>query len=208
MKTKKSSPKCLVPLDLAWSHAGVSYRFTPWPETRCERLYGDEWIPLEPSEAVIASAAQTIGAREWRAYLEFVPRDTRAFLESFTYGRMPALLVAARCPSLLPDLATIPALTPFIAAHCSLRGTAGARWSEIAVVHERDGIYGVLRWLGLPDSRQTLAILHNVAAPDLARKLLEPLRSALWEPEAIWQLSRMPVLTDSTLGAACHALAA
>jgi hypothetical protein len=186
----------------------VFYRFTPWPEARCERLYGEDWIALEPTEAVVASAAQTIGPREWRAYLEFTPADVRAFVEQFTWGRMPALLTAARCPSLLTDLVAVPALTPFVAAHRALRGTSEPRWSEIAAVHERDGIFGVLRWLGLPDSRQTLTILHNVAAPDLARKLLEPLRTALWEPETIWQLSHTPVLTDATIGAACNALAA
>lgn len=208
VKTTKSSQKCLVPLALAWSHCGAFYRFTPWPEARCERCYGDEWIAYHPSEGAIASAAQSIDSRAWRAYLEFVPADVRAFVEQFTFGRMPALLVAARCPTLLPDLATVPALVPFIAAHQSLRGTKEPRWAEIAAVHEREGLYGVLRWLGLPDSRQTLAILRQVAAPDIARKLLEPLRSALWEPEAIWQLSHTPVLTDAALGAACHALAA
>jgi hypothetical protein len=76
------------------------------------------------------------------------------------------------------------------------------------VVHEREGIFGVLQWLGLPSSRQTLAILRNVAAPDLPRKLLEPLRTALWEPETIWTLSHEPVLTDARIEAACHALAA
>ena len=208
MKTTKSSQKCLVPLALAWSHNGGFYRFTPWPEAHCERCYGEEWIPLEPAEAALASAAQSIGAREWRAYLEFVPIEIRTFVEQFTFGRILALLVAARCPSLVEDLSTIPALTPFLAAHKNLRGTTDARWTEIAAVHEREGLFGLLRWLGLPDSKQTLSILRQVAAPDIARKLLEPLRSALWEPEAIWQLSHTPVLTDATLGAACHALAA
>lgn len=208
MKTKKSSSKCQVPLALAWSHCGVLYRVTPWPEVRSERLYGDEWISLELNEDVLASAAKGLGAREWQPYLEFVPAGVRAFIEQFAYARMAALIIAARCPELLPELTDIPALTPFLAAHVNLRGTPGARWSEINALHERDGIFGVLRWLGLPDSRQTLAILRNVAAPDLPRKLLEPLRSALWEPEAIWQLTHAPVLTDAALGAACHALAA
>lgn len=208
MKTRKSSLKCLVPLALAWSHCGIPYRLTPWPEAACERLYGTEWVSVEPSEEILASAAQSVGNLEWRAYLEFVPADVCQFLEHFTLGRLPALLVAARCPSLLPDLTDLPALTPYLAAHQTLRGSSGARWTEIAAVHERDGIFGLLRWLGLPDSRQTLAILRSVAAPDIARKLLEPLRSALWEPETIWQLTHTPVLTDATLGATCHALAA
>jgi hypothetical protein len=208
VKTTKSSQKCLVPLALAWSHCGVFYRFTSWPEARCERCYGDEWIPSEPTEAALASAAQTFGPRDWRAYLEFVPAEVRTFVDQFTFGRILALVVAARCPSLVEDLTSVPALTPFLAAHKSLRGTTDARWAEIAAVHEREGLFGLLRWLGLPDSKQTLSILRHVAAPDIARKLLEPLRSALWEPEAIWQLSHTPVLTDATLGAACHALAA
>ena len=208
MKPKKSSKKCLVPLALAWSHCGVLYRVTPWPEVRCERLYGEEWIPLEPSEEVLASAAQSLGPRDWQPFLEFVPREVSAWVAQFAFVRMPALLVAARCPALVEALALTPALTPFVATHVSLRGTEGARWSEINAVYERDGVFGLLRWLGLPDSRQTLAILRQVASPDLPRRLLEPLRSALWEPETMWQLSHLPVLDDAAIGATCHALAA
>jgi hypothetical protein len=208
MKSTQRSKKCCIPLALAWSHAGVPYRVTPWPDVVFERLYGEEWLSIEPTEDVLASAAQTCGAREWQPYLEFVPAATRAFLTQFTLARMPALLVAARCPMLLPDLAETPALTLFIATHENLRGTSGPRWSEINALFEREGIFGVMQWLGLPASRQTLAILRNVAAPDLARKLLEPLREALWEPEVIWTLSHAPVLTDACLQAACHALAA
>jgi hypothetical protein len=208
VKSSNRAQKCLVPLALAWSHAGVPYRVTPWPEVQFERLYGDEWIAVEPTEDVLASAAQSCGPREWRSYLEFLPADVRVFIEQFTFARMPALLVVARCPALLADLVEAPALTPFIAAHASLRGPATGHWPEINAVHEREGVFGVLQWLGLPASRQTLAILRNVAAPDLPRKLLEPLRAALWEPEAIWALSHAPVLTDARLEATCHALAA
>lgn len=208
MKSTKSSPKCLVPLHLAWSHCGVAYRLTAWPEARCERAYGTEWIALDPSEEVIASAAQSLGGRDWRHYLEFCPAEVRTFVESFTFGRLQAVLIAARCPGLIDDLTRLPALASFLAAHRALRGTPDARWREINAVHEREGLFGLLRWLGLPDSRQTIAILANIATPDIARKLIEPLRTALWEPEIIWQLSRTPVLNDATLGAACHALAA
>ena len=208
MKTTNRTKKCLVPLALTWSHCGVPYRVTPWPDVHFERLYGEDWIRIEPAEAVLASAAQSCGPREWKPYLEFVPRETRVLLESFTFARMPALWVVARCPALLGDLAETPALTLFLAAHVDLRGTPGPRWAEIGTVHEREGIFGVLQWLGLPSSRQTLAILRNVAAPDLPRKLLEPLRTALWEPETIWVLSHAPVLTDARIEAACHALAA
>lgn len=184
------------------------YRVTPWPEAQFERLYGSDWIAIDPTEDVLASAAQSCGPREWQPYLDFTPADVRAFLQQFSFARMPALLVAARCPELLADLAEAPALTLFLAAHPVLRGTSGSRWAEIGALHERDGIFGVLQWLGLPSSRQTLTILRNVSAPDLPRKLLEPLRTALWEPEAIWALTHAPVLTDARIEATCHALAA
>lgn len=208
MKTTKRAPKVLVPIALIWSHCGVSYRVTPWPDVQFEKLYGEDWVPVEPSESVLASAAQSCEPRAWKAYLEFVPAEVRMFIDQFRFARMPALLVAARCPDLLANLAETPALTLFLATHVSLRGTAGARWEEIRAVYEREGIFGVLQWLGLPSSRQTLAILRNVAAPDLPRKLLEPLRAALWEPETLWALSHSPVLTDARLEKACHALAA
>ena len=58
--------KLSLPVALAWSHCGVSYRVTPWPEATLERLYGDEWIAVTPTEDVLASAAQTCGPAEWR----------------------------------------------------------------------------------------------------------------------------------------------
>lgn len=207
MKSTRAK-KCFVPLALSWSHCGVAFRVTPWPDLAFERLYGDEWIAIEPSEEVIASAAQSCGAREWQAYLEFLPLGLRSFLAQFTHARMPALRVAAKCPELVAELEETPALTVFVAAHARLRGDVAPRWSEINAVFEREGVFGVLQWLGLPASRQTLSILRNVAAPDLPRKLLEPLRSALWEPETIWVLSHASTLTDARLQAACHALAA
>lgn len=208
VKHKNPSPKCYIPLALAWSHTGVPWRVTAWPDTRFERLYGDEWIPAEPSESALASAAQTLSARDWATYLDFTPAEVRAFLGQFTLARMPALFVVARCPALLADLAETPALTPFVAAHANLVADGTPHWAALTAVHERQGIYGVLQWLGLPGSRQTLSILRHVATPDLPRKLLEPLRSMLWEPEGIWRLSHEPVLTDARLSAACHALAA
>lgn len=208
MKSTNRTKKCPVPLALTWSQGGVPYRVTPWPEVQFERLYGEDWIVIDPTEETLASAAQTFGPREWAPYMEFVPADVRRVLVQFSFARMPALLVAARCPGLLRELTETPALALYLAAHASLRGTPGPRWAEINAVHERDGIFGVLQWLGLPSSRQTLSILRNVATPDLPRKLLEPLRTALWEPEVIWTLTHTPVLTDARLEAACHALAA
>jgi hypothetical protein len=211
MPAMNSSPrlkKTFVPLALAWSHSGVSYRVTPWPEVRCECLYGEEWIPRQPSEAALASAAQSCGPLEWRPYLEFVPRETREFLARFTFARMEALLVVARCPALLPELAETPALTAFLAAHVTLRGDTGPRWEEINAVYERAGLFGVLEWLGLPASRQTVGILQNLAEPDVPKRFLEPLRSMLWEPRSIFVLQRLPAITDRHLARFCHALAA
>lgn len=197
-----------MPLALAWSHCGVSYRVTPWPEVQFERRYGDEWIPALLSEDAVASAAQTCGAAEWRPYLEFVPAEVRELLERFSFCRMEALLVAARCPALLPVLQEAPALTAFVAGHMSLRGAETPRWNEINAVQERSDIFGVLEWLGLPASRQTLSILGNLADPDVPKRFLEPLRTMLWEPRAIFALQRMSGITDRQLARYCHALAA
>jgi hypothetical protein len=199
---------CSVPLALTWSHCGVAYRVTPWPEVRFERLYGDDWIETSPTEDALASAAQECDAAAWQPYLEFVPAEVRAFLERFVFSRMEALQVVARCPALLADLEETAALTALVAAHASLRGTEGACWREIEAVHERSGVFGLLEWLGLPSSHQTLAILRNITSPDVPKRFLEPLRAMLWEPTAIFALQRMPAITDRELARACHALAA
>jgi hypothetical protein len=208
MNSLRRAKKIALPLALSWSHAGVMYRVTAWPEASFERLYGDEWIGAQPSEEALASAAQTCGPLEWRPYLEFVPADVREFLARFRITRMEALQVIARCPALLQELTEFPALTGYVAAHMGLRGTPGPGWGEINAVYERSGIYGVLEWLGLPASRQTLAILGNVADPELPKKFLEPLRTLLWEPGAIFALQRVPVITDKHLLRCCHPLAA
>jgi hypothetical protein len=208
ISTKSMKKKCPVPLALSWSHCGVTYRVTPWPEAQFERLYGDEWIATSPTEDVLASAAQTCGKAAWRPYLEFVPADVREFLLRFRFTRMEALQVVARCPALLAELAETPALTAYLASHVNLRGTAGACWGEINAIFERSEIYGVLEWLGLPASRQTLSILQNVAEPDLSKRFLEPLRSMLWEPRAIFVLQKTAAITDRQLAGFCHALAA
>jgi len=204
----RSKKKCFVPLALTWSHCGVLHRVTPWPEARFERLYGEDWITTSPTEDVLASAAQSCGAEEWRPYLEFVPGAVRDFLARFSYARMEALQVVARCPAILTVLEETPALTAYMASHVTLRGTSEPCWDEIGAVHERSGVYGLLEWLGLPASRQTLAILGNVVEPDLPKRLLEPLRSLLWEPTAIFALQRLPAITDRDLAQTWHALAA
>ncbi len=204
----RANKKCFVPLALSWSHAGVPYRVTPWPEVRFERLYGDEWIVTSPTEDAMASAAQTCGGAAWRPYLEFVPAEVREFLARFSFARMEALQVVARCPGLLAALAEVPALTAFLAAHVNLRGTSGACWEEINAIFERSDVFGVLEWLGLPASRQTLGILQNVVEPDVSKRFLEPLRTLLWEPQTIFALQRLPAITDRQLSRFCHPLAA
>jgi hypothetical protein len=208
MNSSPRQKKCFVPLALTWSHIGVTYRVTAWPEVRFERLYGEDWILATPSEEVLASAAQSLGPREWRPYLEFVSGEVREFIARFSFARMEALQVAAHCPVLVAELTEIPALTSFISAHAGLRGTPAPRWNEINAVHERNGMFGVLEWLGLPASRQTLNILRKVVEPDLPKRFLEPLRTLLWEPRSIFALQRNAEITDRQLARYCHALAA
>jgi hypothetical protein len=206
--SRREKKKCFLPLALTWTHCGVQYRVSPWPEVRFESLYGEDWITTSLTEDALSSAAQTFLPQDWNPYLEFAPVAVRQFLECFSFGRMDALQVIARCPTLLDTLSETPALTSFLAAHASLRGTAEACWAEIEAVFERSGVYGLLEWLGLPASRQTLVILGNVVEPDLPKRFLEPLRSLLWEPTAIYALQRMPAITDRMLAQTVHALAA
>ena len=197
------------PIELTWSHFGARCRATLWPDVRFEReSAGGEWVAEEPSEAAVASGAVAFDDAAWRCYLEFMPAEERAFLRRFHLGRLGALQVILRCPGLLPDLMATPALTAFLANHASLRGAPAARWEEIAAIHDRSGIFGLLEWLGLPASRQTLGILRQIADPDMPRRLLEPLRTSLWEPEGIWLLAHSGRMTDRQLACRCHALAA
>ncbi len=204
-----SQPTTSLRASLGWIHDGFRHCVTLWPEIRFEReIAPGEWVVGEMSEDALASAALALSAAQWRGVLEFVPAGVRELLGKFDGGRVAALHVIARCPALLPELLELPALTPFLALHQSLRGGTTPAWSEVTAVLEREGIFGVLQWLGLPASRQTLAILRQIAEPDLSRRLLEPLRAALWEPEAIWALSHAETLTDARIAEACHALAA
>lgn len=197
-----------MPLSLCWFHSGVAYRVTSWPEVRFERQYGEDWIALPTLGGALASAARALGPLEWRNYLEFVPTPVRHFLEKFPHGKLEALEVAARCPGLLGVLDEAPALTSFLSAHQALRGDPEPRWKEINARWERDGIFGLLEWLGLPASRQTLEILGQIVEPDLAHRFLEPLRTLLWEPRAIYALQDQGRITDRDLQQHCHALAA
>jgi hypothetical protein len=192
------------PLVLAWSHYGAAYRVTPWPEVQLERCYGNEWIPVAASADVLAAAACVLNEQNWKPYLEFVPAGVREYLTRFKLTRMEALLVAARCPALLAELADTPALTAFVAAHADLRGTPGQVWAEINAVYERSAIFGLLEWLGLPSSRQTLTVLRNLSDPDVPKRFLGPLRALLWEPRSIFTLQRTPAITDRQLARYCH----
>ena len=202
------SKKCSVPVSVAWSHDGAAFRLTSWPEVEFERQYGDEWIRTAIHPDVLVSAAADIEVAAWRAYLEFVPADVREFVGYFRTHRIAALQVAARCPDIVGALSDAPALTAFVTEHALLSGPAGVRWSELNAVFERSGIYGLLDRLALPSSRDTLAILRNVVAPDLAPSLLAPLRKLLWQPQGIFVLAKLPAITDRELARACHALAA
>ncbi|MCF7759501.1 MAG: hypothetical protein K9M98_03265 [Cephaloticoccus sp.] len=196
--------KNLLPIALTWAHYGELHRVTPWPEVRFERLYGDDWIEITPDHELLEAASLACRNRDWRPYLEFVPADVRTFLAGFSFNRMEALQVCARCPSLLIDLIATPALTAFLSDHVGLRGGATASWAEIVAVHERNGIFGLLEWLGLPASRQTLTILAHLESPDLPKRFLEPLRTQLWEPRTIFALQRMPAITDRLLASFCR----
>lgn len=204
-KAPSSRPAAVEP---AWSHLGALYRITVWPDAQLERLDGEQWTAAAPEEEVLASGMLQIEASVWRRYLEFLPAAERAFVSKFRYGRLAALLMIARCPELLADLDETPALVAFLAAHASLRGTEGPRWDEVAAVHGRAGVFGVLEWLGLPASRPALTVLRNLIDPDVPRRLLEPLRSLLWQPVASSMLQRVTELTDRELARYCHALAA
>lgn len=206
--TRSARSKASLFVELLWSHQGFLHRATTWPNVRFERRAANDWVAVEPDDAMFASAAARLTAESWSHYLEFFPVEVRTFLEGFKYGRLAALQVVTACPALLPELAGAPALTAFLSAHERLRGANAPRWSEIGAVHERGGVFGILEWLGLPASRQTLAILQNVLDPDLPVRLLAPLRSVLWEPETVVELQRTPGLTDRQLARFCHPLAA
>ena len=186
-------------VDLHWIHLGIPYRVTAWPEACLEWNMDYQWEPTEAGEDELASGVLQVDASAWRRYLEYMPTPERNFVQRFNYGRLAALLMVARSPQLLADLDENPALVPFLAAHASLRGMTSSHWAEVAAVHERGGIYAVLEWLGLPASRETFLILHNMIDPDVPRRLLEPLRTLLWRPMACFVLQRTPQLTDRQL---------
>ncbi len=196
------------PVELAWSHYGVPHRVTTWPEVRFERLSDSGWVEESPSAEACASAAASLDSASWWRYLDFVPSAVREFLEQFRFGRLEALQVIGHCPGILGDLNETPALTPFVACHAGLRGATMPCWEELCAIHERNGIFGVLEWLGMPASRQTLAILRQIGVPDLPKRFLEPIRALLWEPASIIDLKSHPITTDRQLARFCQPRAA
>jgi len=206
---RRASGPETVPASLHWIHDGYRHRVTAGPEAAFHReVIPGRWESEDPSPAALASAALGVSGPAWRRFLEFVPPEVRALLQRYTHGRMAALLVALRCPELMGELHQTPVLAGFLAAHPELRGGGAAAWAEISAVYGREGGFGLLQWLGLPASRQALAILRKVAEPDLPPRLLAPLRASLWEPAVRSQLARVPALDDEELFHACHALAA
>ncbi len=208
MNRSSRSKKCLVPVALSWSLDGAQFRVTAWPEVQFERRYGDEWISVVVHPDVLSSPATLIEAAAWRAYLEFVPTEVREFIGFFRTSRLAALHVAARCPAMVAALAETPALTAFVIEHAMLGTPGSAQWNELNAVYDRCGVFGLLDRLALPSSRDTLAILRNVIAPDLAPSLLASLRKILWQPQGIFALAKLPAITDRDVAHACHALAA
>jgi hypothetical protein len=205
-----TAPKKLLSrsVELVWSHYGE--RFCVDTDLNFFRAEGDDWVDYtpDPSTTVFSSAADMISEVRWAAFVEFVPASARRLLAQFDVGRTGALAVVARCPGLVDDLLEVPALAAFLAEHVRLRGDEAPRWEELNAVYERGGLFAVLEWLGMPASRQTVTILQKITDPDLARRLLEPIRSALWDPETIWLLEHTPLLTERALVHHCEAVAA
>ena len=195
-------------VELSWLYAGSSWRVTAWPEVSFQRRTEERWVEESPEELCLASAAKSLTLEDWERYLDYMPRPERTLVEQFRFGRLAALQLLARCPLLFADLQDTPSLVPFLTHHRFLRGSETFRWAEISALHERSGLYGVLEWLGLPASPQTLRVLRNVADPDLPWRLLEPIRTTLWEPNALFVLQKSPALDDRKLSRLCHALAA
>ncbi|PTX91321.1 hypothetical protein [Opitutus sp. ER46] len=209
MKTlRRRRPTETAAVEISWSHAGIAWRVTAWPEVAFQRRCGDAWLPEQPTEGAFAAAAAYVREPMWRRYLEFMPATERAFVAGFRFSRLEALQVISRCPELLPVLSEVPALTVFVAAHVALRGAERPGWDEIAAIFERAGLFGVLEWLGLPATRHALAALRNLADPEVPRRFLAPLRTLLWDASLASRLEQTPVVTDLDLARHCHRLAA
>jgi hypothetical protein len=201
MNLSSRMSRCSIPLALTWNYAGAAYRVTPWPEVQFERRYGSEWVAIQPAAEMLCAAQPSAGT--WRAYLEFVPASVRELLVRFGANRLLALRVAAHCPDLFGALADIPALLTFVGCHARLRGTQSERWDELSAQFERGGVFAVLDWLGLPATKPAMVILSTLISADLAPRLAEPLRAALWRPTGVLALAANGQLPDRQLTDYC-----
>jgi hypothetical protein len=209
MKTA-AAKKIAAPIQLTWSHLGLLYRVTAWPEVEFQVQRDGRWeaFEVDPSGGVFAAAAVMLGRAEWNRYLEFVPPAERQVIEKFRFNRLAALAVIKHNPELLPELANAPALAMFVASHVELRGAGRPGWAEISAVYGRAGIFGLLEWLGLPATRKALDGLAALTDPDVARRLLLRVREVLWSPLAGQLLHSPKPLNDRELAARCEILAA
>jgi len=187
------------PADLSWFHYGTAFRATPWPSICIECETSKGWVPVNPTVDIFASAAATLSNDEWWEYMDYVPYRVRNIIDKFNYGRLEALFVLNICHTLFDALEETPALISFLAAHELLRGESEPAWREIIAIYARSGVFGILEWLGLPASKQTLTILSHLASPDIPRRVLEPLRAHLWEPKVIFNLQDKDAITHSQI---------
>lgn len=183
MKSKSLAARSRRSPALIWSHLGRLHRLGLWPEVTLERenASGDwEVIEPDPMDPLFVSAAVMIDARRWKSYAEFMPTGWVRWAGGFGVHRMLALVALARCPRLSDDFADLPVLALLVAAHTMLRGQQRPAWTEINAVREREGVHGVLDWLGLP---ATSACLEELAELPLDSPLpkLEAIRSLLWQ---------------------------
>jgi hypothetical protein len=183
-------------------------RVTAWPDLRFEKQSTEGWVELSGNEELSACQALNFTRGAWERYLQSVPFDVRGYLERFSSGRLTALLVLVRCPSLHSTLMDCPALAIFLAQHPRLCGTHEPRWSQIETIHEREGVFGLFAWLGLPASRQTLAVLAHLPCSALVFGLLEALRTRLWEPAVICAFSREELISERHITQLCQPCAA
>jgi phage terminase large subunit-like protein len=204
-----SAPKS-APVQLTWSHMGVLYRATAWPDVAFEEHREGKWIAFDPEPAsdVFAAAAVMLGRSEWKRYLEYVPESISSLLMKFRTSRMAALSLLVRCPELAAELEQTPALASFLAHHQQLRGGSRPAWGEISAVYERTGIYGLLEWLGLPASKDTLEGLARLVDPEIPKRLLERVREVMWNPIVTAQLIHSEPSTRKEVATQLEVLAA
>jgi len=168
---------------LTWSHLGQLHRVTVGPEANFEReVTPGRWEGFQPNPmgAEFVAAAVMIDARRWRSYLEYLPADEARWVNAFGSHRMLALAALRECPALKEDFMNLPVLALLVAAHPLLRDTTTPAWAELTTVFERNGLFGLLEWLGLPATGACLEFLAE-AQRDTALCQLEPMRGRLWQ---------------------------